>query len=242
MCLQSHLFYSSEMFGNDCLQRKPSGKLVFRLESVALCLGVHICMWAYQQLKKKQAQEGCFVGLFMENSQYFHWLVLLVCILKKFGSYKGSKPIWSSFNDPRWARILEKKKKKEDNSFVERSPRNKARAGRGNGDVHRQLAAWWLHILPVKCSVLSSRFFKYLLFLARLLRSARCQFVIMFFLWCQFLLWCQSISTHASREGYSGCWGTSGREWVTCERQRLNKNRVLRLHSKLASTFSLPLH
>lgn len=52
MCLQSHLFYTSEMFGNDCLQRKLSGKLVFKLGSVALRLDVHICMWVYQQLKK----------------------------------------------------------------------------------------------------------------------------------------------------------------------------------------------
>lgn len=52
MCLQSHFFYISAMFGNDCLQRKPSGKLVFKLGSVALRLDVDICMWVYQQLKK----------------------------------------------------------------------------------------------------------------------------------------------------------------------------------------------
>lgn len=70
-------FFTSEMFGNDCLQRKPSGKSVFKLGSLALHLDVHICMWVYQELWK--ASMG----------RLFSWL-----IHGKFNTFTDSFAYW----------------------------------------------------------------------------------------------------------------------------------------------------
>lgn len=118
---------------------------------------------------------------------------------------------------------------------MEWSPRDKARAARTNGDVHRQLPTKWLRVLPVRGSVLNCRGLKYLLFQARHPRPAQCQITIMFSLWCQFLQWSQSISTHTSSEGNSGCWGILGREWSM--RESWNMEQVWHLHSKFISIF-----
>lgn len=58
-------------FGNDCLQRKPPGKLVFKLGSVALRLDVHIGVWVYQQLKNSKHRKAILLAYSQKSVNTF---------------------------------------------------------------------------------------------------------------------------------------------------------------------------
>lgn len=117
---------------------EPFRKPVFNPDSAALRLDVHIILWVYQQ-PEKASTGRLLCGVIHRKESMLSLTLRCLALGWKLESCKGSKPIWSSISVPRWARSLETNW--NDNSFVARSPRNKARAGRANGEVDRQLEA-----------------------------------------------------------------------------------------------------